>query len=163
MVSGPTFTPLYITLCFSALNNIQWAKQVLLISSWFICGFVFPEIKRHWLLGRKSYDKHRQLIKKQAYHFVNKGPYSQTYVFPSSRVRMWELGHKEAECRKTDACKLWCWTRLLRVPWTARRSNQSILKEASSEYSLERPMLMQRANSMENTLMLGKIKGRKRK
>ena len=80
---------------------------------------------------------------------------------------------KKAECRRTDAFELWCWRRLLRVPWTARRSNQSILKEISPEYSLEGLMLklklqylghlMRRAESFEKTLMLGKIEGRKRR
>ena len=80
---------------------------------------------------------------------------------------------KEAECQRIDAFELWCWRRLLRVPWTARRSNQSILKEISPEYSLEGLMLklklqyfshlMQRTNSLENTLILGKIEGRRRR
>ena len=78
----------------------------------------------------------------------------------------------KAECRRTDAFELWCWRRLLRVPWTARRSNQSILKESSPEYSLEGLMLklklqsfghlMRRTDSFEKTLMLGKIEGRRR-
>ena len=67
---------------------------------------------------------------------------------------------KKAEHRKIDAFELWCWRRLLRVPWTARRSNQCLLKEISPEYSLEG--LMQRADSLEKTLMLGKIEGRRR-
>ena len=80
---------------------------------------------------------------------------------------------KKAECRRTDAFELWCWRRLLRVPWTARRSNQSILKEVSPECSLEGLMLklklqyfghlMQRVDSLEKTLMLGKIEGRRRR
>ena len=80
---------------------------------------------------------------------------------------------KKAECRRINASELWCWRRLLRVPWTARRSNQSILKEISPEYSLEGLMLklklqyfghlMQRMDSLEKTLMLGKIEGRKRR
>ena len=80
---------------------------------------------------------------------------------------------KKAECRRTDAFKLWCWRRFLRVPWTARRSNQSILKEIEPEYSLEGLMLklklqyfghlMQRADSLENTLILGKTEGRMRR
>ena len=79
---------------------------------------------------------------------------------------------KKAVCRRMDAFKLWCWKRLLRDPWTARRSNQSILKEINSEYSLEELMLklkfqyfghlMQRTNSSEKTLMLEKIEGRRR-
>ena len=80
---------------------------------------------------------------------------------------------KKAECRRIDAVELWCWRRLLRVPRTARRSNQSILKEISAEYSLEGLMLklklqqfghlMRRADSLEKTLMLGKIEGRRRR
>ena len=79
---------------------------------------------------------------------------------------------EKAECRRIDAFELWCWRRLLRVPWTKRRSNQSILKEISPEYSLEELMLklklqyfshlMQRTDSLEKTLMLGKIEGRRR-
>ena len=85
--------------------------------------------------------------------------------------KIWTI--KKAECWKIDAFELWCWRRLLRVPWTARRSNQSILKEISSECSLERLMLklklqycgqlMQRTDSFEKTLMLGKIEGRRRR
>ena len=80
---------------------------------------------------------------------------------------------KKAECQRIDAFELWCWRRLLRVPWTARRSNQSILKEISPEYSLEGLMLklklqyfghlMRRTDSFEKTLMVGKIKGRRRR
>ena len=85
-------------------------------------------------------------------------------------VESWTI--KKAEHGRTDAFKLWCWRRLLRVPWTARRSSQSILKEINPEYSLEglRPKLklqyfghlMQRADSFEKTLILGKIEGRRR-
>ena len=80
---------------------------------------------------------------------------------------------KKAECQRTDAFELWCWRRLLRVPWTARRSDQSILKEISPEYSLEGLMLKlklqyfgtlrQKIESLENILMLGKIEGRRRR
>ena len=82
-----------------------------------------------------------QHIKKQRHHFANKGPSSPGYGFSSSHVWMWELDYKKAECRRIDAFELWCWRRLLRVPWTARRSNQSFLKEISPEYSLEGLML----------------------
>ena len=75
----------------------------------------------------------RQRIKKQTHHFANKGPFSQRCGFFSSHIWMWEL----AEHQPIDAFELWCWKRLLRVPWTARRSNQSILKEINPEYSLE--------------------------
>ena len=80
---------------------------------------------------------------------------------------------KKAKCQRIDGFKLWCWRRLLRIPWIARRYNQSILKEINPEYSLERLMLklklqyfghlMQRANSLEKTLMLGKIEGKRRR
>ena len=78
---------------------------------------------------------------------------------------------RKAQCEGFDAFKLWCWRRLLRVPWTARKSNQSILKEINTEYSLEGLMLkcqyfghlMQRADSLEKSLMLGKIEGRRRR
>ena len=83
---------------------------------------------------------------------------------------MWELVYKEGECQRIDAFELWCWRRLLRVPWTARRSNQSILKEISPNYSLEGLMLklklqyfghLMRTDSLEKTWMLGKIEGRR--
>ena len=72
---------------------------------------------------------------------------------------------KKAECQRIDAFELWCWRRFLRVPWTARRSNQSILKEISPEYSVERLMLklIQRTDSLEKSLMLGKVEGRRRR
>ena len=81
------------------------------------------------------------------------------------------MDNKEAECQRTDAFELWCWKRFLRVPWTARRSNQSILKEIGPKYSLEGLMLklqyfghqMRRNNSLEKTLMLGKIEGKSRR
>ena len=124
------------------------------------------EIKRCLLLGRKAEKQH---IKKQRHHFVNKGLCSQRYGFPSSHVWMWELDQKKAECRRTDAFKLLCYRRLSRVPWTARRSNWSILKEINLEYSLEELLLkwklqyfghlIWRADSLEKTLMLGKIEG----
>ena len=86
---------------------------------------------------------------------------------------MWELDYKKAECQRIDAFELWWWRRLLRVPWTARRSNQSILKEIDPEYSLEGLMLklkvqyfghlMWRTDSLEKTLMLGKIEGGRRR
>ena len=84
---------------------------------------------------KKSYDKPRQCIKKQRDHFAGKGPYNQSYGFSSSHVCMWELNHKEGWEPKTDAFELWFRRRLLRVLWTARRSNQSLLKEMNPEYS----------------------------
>ena len=86
---------------------------------------------------KENYDKPRQHIKKQRHHFANKGSYSQLYAFSSSHVWMWELDIKKAEHQRISAFELWCCRRLLRVPWTARRSKQSILKEINPEYSLE--------------------------
>ena len=91
---------------------------------------------------KENYDQPRQHIKKQRHYFANKGLSGQSYGFSSSHVWMWELDHKESwVLKKADAFELWCWRRLLRVPWTASRSNQSILKEISPEYSLEGLML----------------------
>ena len=119
----------------------------------------------------KSYGRPRQHVKKQRHYFVNKGPSSQSYGFSSSQVWMWELDHKKSWVLKYWAFELWFWRRLLRVPWTARRSNQSILKEISPEYSLEGLVLklrlqhfghlMRRADPLEKTLILGKTEGRR--
>ena len=122
---------------------------------------------------KKSYDQPRQHIKKQKHYFANTGLSSQSYVFSSIHVWMWELDYKESWALKNWCFKLWYWRRLLRVPWIARRSNQSILKEISPEYSLERLMLklklqyfghlMWRTDSLEKTLILWKIEGRRRR
>ena len=122
---------------------------------------------------KKSYGQPRQHIKKQRHYFANKGPSSQSYGFSKSHVWMWELDYKESWAPRIDAFELWCWRRLLRVPWTARRSNQSILKEIRSGCSLEGLMLklklqyfghlMWRTDSLEKTLILGKIEGRRRR
>ena len=120
---------------------------------------------------KKSNDEPRR-HKKQRHYFADKDPYSQSCGFSSSHLVMWELDHKEGWAPKN-----WCfWTvvleKILRVPWTARRSNQSILKEINPEYSLEALILklklqyfghlMGRANSLEKTLMLGMISARRR-
>ena len=99
--------------------------------------------------------------------------YSQSYGFSSRHVQMWELDHKDGWGQRIYAFELWCWRRLLRVPWTARRSNQSILKEINPEYSSEGLMLnlkfqyfghlMGRTESLEKILMLGKIEGGRRR
>ena len=90
---------------------------------------------------KKSYDKPRQHIKKQRYHFANKGPYGQSFGFSIVMYESESWTLKKAEHQKIDAFALWCWRRLLRVPWIARSSNQSILKEINNEYSLEGLML----------------------
>ena len=122
-----------------------------------------------WLLNNSLiFNKAKKHIKKQRHHFANKGPYSQSYGFSSSHVCMWELDHKEGWMLKNYAFELWCWRRLLRVPWTARRSKQSILKEISPEYSLEGLMLklklqyfghlMGRPNSFERPWCLERLR-----
>ena len=121
---------------------------------------------------KESYDQPRQHIEKQRHYFVNKGPSDQGYVFSSGHgCESWTM--KKAEHWRIDAFELWCWRRLLRVLWTARRSNQSILKDISPGYSLEGLMLklklqyfghpMWKADSFEKTLMLGKFEGRRRR
>ena len=112
----------------------------------------------------------RQHIKKQRHYFANKGPSSQSYVFPIIMYGYENWAIKKAERQRIDAFELWCWRRLLRVPLTVRRYNQSILKETIPGCSLEGLMLklkfhyfgylMRRTDSLEKTLMLGKIKGR---
>ena len=122
------------------------------------------EIKRGLLLGRKIMTNLDSILKKQKHYIADKDPFSHNYGFSSSQVWMSELD------QRISAFELWCWRRLLRVPWTARRSNQSILKEINPEYSTgrtdtEAPILghlMQRADSLEKTLTLEKIEGRRR-
>ena len=129
------------------------------------------EIKRHLLLGREAMTNLDSILKSRNITLPTKLCRVKAMVFP---VVMYECETiKKIECQRTDALELWCWRRLLRVPWTLRRSNQQILKEINPEYSLEGMMLnlecqyfghlMQRANSLEKTLMLGKIEGRRRR
>ena len=130
------------------------------------------EIKRCFLHGRKAITNVDSTLKAETY-FGNKVPSSESHDFSSHDVWMWELDYKEAWHCRTDAFELWCWRRLLRVPWTARRSNQSLINEISPEYSLEELMLklklqyfghlMWRVDSFEKTLLLGKIEGRRRR
>ena len=120
---------------------------------------------------KESYDQPRQYIKKQRHDSVNKGPSSQIFPEVMYGCESWTI--KKAEHQRIDDLGLWCWRRLLRVPWTARRSNQSILKEISPGCSLEGLMLkfklqyfghlMQRVDSFEKTVMLEKIEGKRRR
>ena len=131
------------------------------------------EIKRCLLLGKKSYDKLRQLLKSRDIILLTKVHIAKTMVFQVVMYGYESWTIKKAECQRMDACELWDWRRLLRVPWAARRSNQLFLKEINLEYSLEGLMLklkfpyfghlMRRGDSLENILMLGKIEGRKRR
>ena len=130
------------------------------------------EVKRPLLLGRKAMANLDSILKSRDY-FAEKGPSSQSYGFSVIMYGCESWTIKKAECQRIDAFELWCWRRLLRVPWTARKSNQSILKEISPEYSLEGLMLklklqnfghmMGRTDSLEKTLMLGKIEGKRRR
>ena len=130
------------------------------------------EIKRRLLLRRKAMTNRDSILKSRDMTLLTKVHLVKTMVFPvvMYACEIWTI--KKAECGRIDAFELWCWRRLLRVPWTARRSNQSVLKDISPEYSLEGLMLklklqffghLMRTDSLENTLMLGKIEGRKRR
>ena len=131
------------------------------------------EIKRHLLLRRKVMTNLDSLLKSRDITLSTKAHLVKAMVFPLVRYECESWTIKKAECWRIDAFELWCWTRLLKVPCTARRSNQSILKDISPECSFEELMLklklqnfahlMERADSFENTLMLGKIEGRRRR
>ena len=128
---------------------------------------------RHLLLGRKAMTNLDRILKSRDITLPTKDHLVKAMVFPAVMYGCESWIIKKAECRRIDAFGLWCWRRLLRVPWTARRSNQSILKEISPECSLEGLMLklklqyfghlMRRADSLEKTLMLGKIEGGRRR
>ena len=131
------------------------------------------EIKRRLLFGRKVITNLDSILKGRDITLPTKVRLVKTMFFPVVMCGCESLTIKKAEHQRNDAFELWCWRRLLRVPWTARRSNQSILKEISPGYSLEGLMLklklqyfdhlMRRADSFEKTLMLGKIEGRRRR
>ena len=131
------------------------------------------EIKRHLILGRKAMTNLDSMLKSRNVTMPRKVHLVKAMVFPVVMYGCESWTIKKAECWRIDAFELWCWRRLLRVPWTARRSNQSTLKEISYEYSLEGLMLklklhyfghlIQRTDSLEKTLMLGKIEGRRRR
>ena len=131
------------------------------------------EIKRHLLLGRKVMTNLDSILKSRDITLPTKVCLVKAMVFPVVMYGCESWTVKKAEHQRIDAFELWCWRRLLRVPWTARRSNQSILREISPGYSLEGLMLklklqyfghlMGRADSFEKTLMLGKTEGRRRR
>ena len=131
------------------------------------------EIKRYLLLGRKAMTNLDSILKSRDITLLTKVCIVKAMVFPVVMYICESWTVKKAECQRIDSFELWGWRRLLRVPRTARRSNQSILKEISPEYSLEGLMLklklqysghlMRRADSLEKTLMLGKIEGRRRR
>ena len=131
------------------------------------------EIKRHLLLGRKFMTNLDSILKNRDITLPTKFCLVKDMVFPEVMYGCESWTIKKAEHWRTDAFQLWCWRRLLRVPWTARKSNQSILKEISPEYTLEGLMLklklqyfghlMQKTDSLEKTLKLGKTEGRRRR
>ena len=131
------------------------------------------EIKRHLLLGRKVMTNLDSILKSRDITWPTKVHLVKAMVFPVVMYGCESWTVKKAECRKIDAFELWCWRRLLRAPWTARRSNQYILKDISPGCSLEGMMLklklqyfghlMQRVDSLEKTLLLGGIGGRRRR
>ena len=130
------------------------------------------EVKRCFLLGRKAMTNLDSILKSRDFTLPTKVHLVKTMVFPVVMYGCDSWTIKKVECRRIDAFELWCWRRLFRVTWTARRSNQSILKDISPECSLEGLMLklklqsfghlMQRTDSLEKTLTLGKIEGRRR-
>ena len=134
-------------------------------------GHCSHEIKRHLLLGRKIMINLDSILKSRDITLPTKVRLVKAMVFPVVIYGCNSWTVKKAERRRIDAFELWCWTRLLSVPWTARRSNQSILKEISPGISLEGMMLklkvqysghlMRRVDSLEKTLMLGGIEGRR--
>ena len=130
------------------------------------------EIKIHLLLGRKAMTNKDSILKSRDITWPTKVRLVKVMVFPVVMFECESWTIRKAERRRIDAFELWCWRRFLRVPWTARRSNQSILKEISPEYTLEGLMLklklqyfghlMRRIDSLEKTLMLGRIEGGRR-
>ena len=131
------------------------------------------EIKRSLLLGRKAVTNLDSILKSRDITLLTKVRLVKAMIFPVIMCGCESWTIKKAECRRSDDFELWCWRRLLRVPWTAQRPNQSVLKEISPEYSLEGLMLklklqyfghlMRRTDSSEKTLMLGKIEGGRRR
>ena len=146
---------------------------IFLCSKITVDGDCSHEIKRHLLLGRKVMTNLDSILKSRDITLPTKIHLVKAMVFPvvTYGCQSWTI--KKAECRRINAFELCCWGRLLRVPWTARRSNQSILKKISPEYSLEGLRLklklqhfghlMRRTDSFEKTVMLGKIEGRRRR
>ena len=167
-------------LCYWRISLVCLALKF--VGSWVELGFSVDitadgdcshEIKRHLLLGRKVMTNLDSIFKSRDITLPTKVLLVKAMVFPVVMYGCESWTVKKAECRRIDAFELWCWRRHLRVPWMARRSNQSILKEISPGISLERMMLklklqyfghlMRRVDSLEKTLMLGEIEGRRRR
>ena len=150
-------------------NSGNSVRLYFLVSKITADGDCSHEIKRHLLLGRKVMTNIDSIFKSRDITLPTKVCLVKAMVFPVVMYGCESWTVKKAEYRRIDAFELWCWRRLLRVPWTARRSNQSILKEISPGISLEGMMLklklqlMRRVDSLEKTLMLGGIGGRRRR
>ena len=154
-------------------NNGNGGRLYFLGSKIIADGDCSHEIRRHLLLGRKVMTNLDSTLKSRDITLPKKVHLVKAMVFPIVMYGCESWTVKKAEHQRTDALELWCWRRLLRVPWTERRSNQPVLKEISPEYSLEELMLklklqyfghlMGRTDSLEKTLMLGKIEGRRRR
>ena len=153
-------------------NNGNSDRLYFLSSKITVDGDCSHEIKRRMLLGRKTMTNLNCILKSRDITLPPKVCLVKAMVFPVVMYGCESWTIEKAEHQRISAFELWCWRRLLRVSWTVRRSNQSILKEISPEYSLERLMLklklqyfghlMQRTDSLEKTPMLGKIEGRRR-
>ena len=154
-------------------NNGNRDRLYFLGSKITVDGDCSHEIKRHLILGRKVMTNLDSILKMRVITLPTKVHLVKAMVFPVVMYGCESWTVKKAERRRIDAFELCCWRRLLRVPWTARRSNQSILKEISPEYSFEKLMLklklqyfghvMRRTDSLEKTLMLEKIEGRRKR
>ena len=158
----------------SRWGNIETVTDFIFLGSRITAdGDCSHEIKRCLLLGRKAMTNLDSMLRSRDITLPTKVHVVKALVFPVVMYGCESWTIKIAECWRIDAFKLWCWRRLLRVPWTARRSNQSIRKEISTEYSLEGLMLklklqyfghlMGRTDSLQKTLMLGKIEGGRRR
>ena len=168
MASGP------ITTWQTVGETVEIVRDFIFLGSKITAdGDCSHEIKRRLLLGRKVTTNLDSILKSRDLTLPTKVRLVKAMVFPVVMYGCESWTVKKAECQRINAFELWCWRRLLRVPWTARRSNQSILKDISPEYSLEGLMLklklqyfghlMQRIDSLEKTLMLGKVESRRRR
>ena len=168
MVSGP------LTSCQIDGENVETVSDFIFLGSKVNAdGDCSHEIKRRLLLGRIAMSNLDSILKSRHITLLTKAHIVKAIVFPVVMYGCESKTIKKTEHQRIDAFELWCWRRLLRVPWTARRSNQLILKEINPEYSLEGLMLklklqsfghlMRRADSLEKTLMLEKTEGRRRR
>ena len=152
-------------------EKLEAATDFLFLGSKILGDGAYSHEIRWLLLGRKVMTNLDRVSWKWRHYSADKGPFSQGYGHPSGHIRLWEQDHKEGRTLKNWCLQTVVLEKILRVPWTARRSNQSILREIDSEYSLEGLMLklklqyfdhlMRIDDSMEKSLMLGKIEGRR--